>query len=657
MVFTVPNLTDAPYPAQAGLDSGDVAIIAAGHSPTGVVTGAAVTAQATPNMTVAVAAGLARVVGRRVAVAGGTATIGAANATNPRHDLVTIDTAGTLAVVAGTPAPITSTSEPAYPAIPAGRLVLAAIYVPAAATAITTSMVTDKRVLIEAATVENVLSYGATGDGATDDTAAISAAMDAANAAGIPLYFPRTTTSYLSGQIIKAYAPRILSDGATITVTSTNNWNWQFQGALGASVALSANVAAGSNTATVASATGFAVGDLVLVTDDTVVYDPQYTSADAGYFRYHGQQVKISAIAGTTITFEEPVQMLIQSTQNGVMQKVNPIRDGYILGLQFSGPGGTTTVGFLRIDYAFKLDIDVEGFQATAAGVYLRSCYDVRLRGRFTDFIYNGALNQFAYGVLLAAACSNIRCEIYCYNGANGLTTTGENSWHGEPVNCSVSGINSGSSTTGFTCHPSGRNITFYNCQVIGARSGNAFELRSPGASIIGGRAEYCDTGVKIQDAGADITVTGLRLRNITNNGIVSSDPNNALAGVVITECDVAEIGRNFIDFQNAAQDVVVKNNRAHNVGTLGTAGQNRFILCEKTTGPGLTRARVTFNTLTATATNKTAFVLGVNTGATHTAVEVAFNAVFSGIGLVSQATTGVTAPTTGNGANYSTAT
>jgi hypothetical protein len=146
--FTVPDLAAATYPAQAGLDAGDLAIMAGGSALTGVVSGCAVTPQASPNMTAAVAAGVVRYGGRRVTVTGGNVTVTAADATNPRHDLVTVDTTGALAVVAGTPAQITATSEPVYPAIPVSRVVLASVYVPANKTTVDAGMITDKRVAV-----------------------------------------------------------------------------------------------------------------------------------------------------------------------------------------------------------------------------------------------------------------------------------------------------------------------------------------------------------------------------------------------------------------------------------------------------------------------------------------------------------------------------
>lgn len=189
MPFTVPNVASAAYPAQAGLDSGDLSVLAGGSALTGVPSGCAVTAQGTPNMTVAVASGRVRISGRQVAVTGGNVTITAADSTNPRHDLITVDTSGTLAVITGTPAAITTSSEPTFPAIPAGRVVLAAVYVPAASSVVQANQITDKRMTIPGVVwVINVCDEGAVGDWdpgpqtGTDSTAAFTNAVNKASA-------------------------------------------------------------------------------------------------------------------------------------------------------------------------------------------------------------------------------------------------------------------------------------------------------------------------------------------------------------------------------------------------------------------------------------------------------------------------------------------
>ncbi len=143
MAFTIPNTVDAESPKQAEPDKVDVDILVAGIGGTSVVSGCLVTAQGSPDMTVAVASGTVRVGTTTAAVSAGNLTIGTADATNPRFDLIAVNNVGTKSVVAGTPA-----AAPVFAAIPADSVILAAVFVPAAATQITTARITDKRVLI-----------------------------------------------------------------------------------------------------------------------------------------------------------------------------------------------------------------------------------------------------------------------------------------------------------------------------------------------------------------------------------------------------------------------------------------------------------------------------------------------------------------------------
>jgi hypothetical protein len=143
MSYTIPNYADAGFADQAEPDAGDFRIISDGSGTTGVVSGCAVTAQGSPDMTVAVAAGVVAVDGVRVAVAAGNVTITAADGTNPRFDLITVDSSGTKAAVAGTAA-----ANAVYPTIPASVVVIATVYVPASDTAINTNQITDKRVVV-----------------------------------------------------------------------------------------------------------------------------------------------------------------------------------------------------------------------------------------------------------------------------------------------------------------------------------------------------------------------------------------------------------------------------------------------------------------------------------------------------------------------------
>jgi len=105
-----------------------------------VLSGCAITGGA--DMTPAVAKGAVLSNGVLFAVAAGDVTIGAADATNPRIDLIVVNSSGTKAVRAGTAAAV-----PKPPARSANDVVLGAVYVPANDTSIETTKVADMRVV------------------------------------------------------------------------------------------------------------------------------------------------------------------------------------------------------------------------------------------------------------------------------------------------------------------------------------------------------------------------------------------------------------------------------------------------------------------------------------------------------------------------------
>jgi hypothetical protein len=180
MAFTIPNQSDAGTSSQAEVDAVDFGILVAAYNGTGVVTGGAVTAQSpTANMTVAVAAGTVLINGLHYTISAGNGTITTADSSNPRFDLITINTSGAIVVTAGTAA-----SNPVFPAIPADDAVLAAVHVPAGDTAIATAQITDKRVIVMSPGVPDntMLWLGTTGDTAMmHSTGAISANAEVTN--------------------------------------------------------------------------------------------------------------------------------------------------------------------------------------------------------------------------------------------------------------------------------------------------------------------------------------------------------------------------------------------------------------------------------------------------------------------------------------------
>jgi len=109
-----------------------------------VLSGCGCTPQGSPDMTVAVAAGEVLSNGALFSVSSGNVTIGAADGTNPRFDLIVANSSGTKAVRAGT-----ASATPKPPARTANDVLLAVVYVPASDTTIAGNQIVDLRAMRE----------------------------------------------------------------------------------------------------------------------------------------------------------------------------------------------------------------------------------------------------------------------------------------------------------------------------------------------------------------------------------------------------------------------------------------------------------------------------------------------------------------------------
>jgi hypothetical protein len=144
MSFTIPNAAQSiedptgKFP-QAEPDKVDFDILISAFDGVGVLDGCDVTAQGSPDMSVAVADGNTTY----SVVSAANVSVTAANATYPRFDLVVVDGADNLSMVDGP-----AQDSPVFSPVPGGSIALAAVYVAAGTSAITTAMIVDKRVVL-----------------------------------------------------------------------------------------------------------------------------------------------------------------------------------------------------------------------------------------------------------------------------------------------------------------------------------------------------------------------------------------------------------------------------------------------------------------------------------------------------------------------------
>lgn len=142
MAFTIPDKGEGQSDLQSILFQEYIDVLVAGIGGDAVLNGGIVTAQGSPNMTVQVANAAILSGGTLRSVVGAAANIATANASLPRIDMVVADSAGNIAVRAGTPAAV-----PLPGARSAGDVAFAAVFVPATDTAIGSDQITDMRIV------------------------------------------------------------------------------------------------------------------------------------------------------------------------------------------------------------------------------------------------------------------------------------------------------------------------------------------------------------------------------------------------------------------------------------------------------------------------------------------------------------------------------
>jgi hypothetical protein len=158
----VPNEDQASYKDQAELDTGDFAIIENVHQGYCVLSGGAVTAQGTPDGTVAVASGTAKVASASVTITAGNVSVisGSANPDGSiaqvasqvlaRFSLITINSAGQLGVLHGDEDSLSPNNDGSYVCVfPdfSGVTVLASIFIPPTFTTVAPGQIGDKRII------------------------------------------------------------------------------------------------------------------------------------------------------------------------------------------------------------------------------------------------------------------------------------------------------------------------------------------------------------------------------------------------------------------------------------------------------------------------------------------------------------------------------
>ena len=202
----------------------------------------------------------------------------------------------------------------------------------------------------------NVDTYGAKGDGVTDDTAAINAATAAAVAAGIAVVDFSSGKTYLNNGLVAHSNLTYRGNGATLLYgTGPFSHIINGYGSIGPAATLTADVSAGDTVFSVNTVSGLNVGDDVLYRmGENPLDTPE--SSNWGF-------ATITALGSNSITLDTPIAitLTISSVTNPLNKSIQKVV--FLENMEFNGfnvlptPGALYMDSFISVTYARNIRV------------------------------------------------------------------------------------------------------------------------------------------------------------------------------------------------------------------------------------------------------------------------------------------------------------
>lgn len=464
--------------------------------------------------------------------------------------------------------------------------------------------------------IVNAADYGAVGDGVTDDTDSLQAAIDAA--AGKRLWIPAGRYITSSELTVASNTEITMSDSAIIDISDWapavslgGSRAFNISGTSGTSTSVGSDIALNAYDITVSSTTGFSDGDMVEITSTEPLF--------AGYSnRYKGWVTIVdSVLSGTVIRIANNSPFAIDAvggSYTATFKRFNPVKNVTIRGGKIVGGGFEKGHTGIYTSIYKNLTIDrVVIDSCEASGVWLGTgIQGLVSRCQIMNATSPEYIGGLGYGVLIGSGYGTVisnnyfeRCrhsvasggtptpfnaiikDNYSYNcglgtpdydchGAtigfvfeNNTTHAGPNGRGGfviRSIDAVLKGnhvyggaiaISNADGITPGSTGPLGR-ITLSDNVVKNNTSGYGIEIANGGESylsITGGSIENCSLGIKISGATSQVKIGGVSFVDIANEAIQADDCD----GLAITNCTFDDV-KAAASILSTSSDVVISN-------------------------------------------------------------------------------------------------
>ncbi|KKM22369.1 hypothetical protein LCGC14_1626040 [marine sediment metagenome] len=438
--------------------------------------------------------------------------------------------------------------------------------------------------------------FGAVGDGSTDDTAAITAAISAATTAGGGVvHFSRGT--YLVDNLVLADNVALAGEGyhsVLLQSGATNTALVSYTGTQAAPVAVTtaSGVSSGDTGVTVGATSSFATDDYVVLGSDELV--PNSTAGDTTF----GELLEVQGIDSSTLSFRGMVTRNYAPGDTPSALPVTMLEGARVNNLRMvNNTPGTLTNGFVSFRFCREPRTENVWFEkGDGSALFFGHCAGGAVNNSWArDLTDDSGNNRFGYHILAAGATRDLRISnFHTIGGRHAFTTGGVSSAKtGTPQGIAITnGTCTGSGQPGFDTHQEGLNITFVNCSSIGNLS-RGFRTRAPRTKFVGCVADTNLTdGFHISSDASNCQIQDCTASNNkqvgadgTGNGFRIEAPNAILSGCVAQNNNRAGFLIGNGSGGREVTDTVLVNCRSTNNHLGTTADAGCVHLDSKTTG------------------------------------------------------------------------